>query len=563
MAIDQSKERPLILLRWALITSLAYMILLSEKGASPSSVDLAYVALLLASNLVIPRLPYRNPQTLGALLMSIDTVFVLVGLMLCDTTSQDLLIGYFMCIVMANFGNSEKGVAGAAILVTGAYTAWIFRNWEDVSRPFILIRLPFLFITTVFYGYMMQRVRGEHAGRMRAEARVHGLDCLLQVTRSFSASLATGDVLERVAEAIKRALGVDRCEIQLIADRPVGSPSDFAFAQAIERREPVLLSEARGEQRSRSILALPIVYDVEPLGVLLIEAERKGRSFDPDEVEFCQVIANAAAAALKNARQYETLVEVERAKSEFLANLSHELRTPLSAILGYAELAADRAAAATGPEHDLGRLVTGISRSASDMKQHVESLLRLSQLTLGRERKQVMRVDLPRLLGQTLEGVKRLARQGELSFELDVAPDVDEIYTDGEKLKRIIQYILMNAVKFTERGSIRISAAVIRAGGDAASAPLPNGVQPWEKLLTLSIEDTGIGIDEGDLEKIFYDFRQIDGSATRRYPGLGVGLAVCRRLAEVLGGAIRVRSRPGEGSIFEVVLPVQTSPHPA
>ncbi len=552
--MNQVAEQPLIYLRWALIASLAYMILLGESDPVANPIHLLYVGLLLASNLIIPRIPYRNPQTFGTVLLGLDTVFVLLGVLLCNTTSQDLLVGYFLCIVMASFGNSERSIAGAALLVTGVYSLWLFQSWNAVNRPSLLIRLPFLFITTVFYGYMMQRVRGEHATRLRAEAQVRGLDCLLQVTRSFSSSLTSSEVLERVAETIKTTLRVDRCRIQLVPGDGSDSISP-TVAEALKQQKPVLQSVEGEEEKSCSILALPIVYGVEPLGVLLVEAERTGQSFQSEEIEFCQVIANAAAAALKNARQYETLVEIERAKSEFLGNLSHELRTPLSAIIGYSELAADQSSEKRDPQ--TSELLAHIHRSAVEMGAHVENLLRLSQVTLGRERKQVDRVDLSAILGRALEGVQGLARRSQIQFGLEIDPEIGEIYTDGEKLQRIVEYILLNAVKFTQCGSVRVSAALVKSGDSSKDLRLPNGVQPWERLLALSIEDTGIGIDRADLGKIFQDFRQGNGSVNRQYAGLGIGLAVSRRLAEILGGAIRVESRPGQGSIFQVLVPVQ------
>ncbi|MGH7858571.1 MAG: ATP-binding protein, partial [Candidatus Binatia bacterium] len=552
--MDDTQEQPLVFLRWALIASLAYMILLRDGGTDPTGFELLYLGLLLGSNLVIPRIPYRNPRAFGVFLLAIDTIFVLAGLMLVGGASQDLLIGYFLCIIMAAFGDSERRIAGAAFLVTGVYALWIFQNWNPLDRASLLIRLPFLFVTTVFYGYMMRRVRGEHAVRLAAEAQVRGLDCLLQVTRSFSSSLVTGEVLERVADTIRSTLGVDRCRIQLVAERH-SEPLEPEVVEALERRQPVCSRNDEAEGRSLSILALPIIYEVEPLGVLLVEAERAGSAFRPDEIEFCQVIANAAASALKNARQYENLADIERAKSDFLSNLSHELRTPLSAILGYSELATDEAA--KDPAAKVGELVEHIARSATEMTRHVDSLLHLSQLTLGRERKELRRVDLPALLDRSLESAQRLSIRREIEFQLDVDPSIGEIYADGDKLQRIVQHVLLNAVKFTEKGTIQLSAALVKSDADT---PLPQALQPWERLLSLSIRDTGIGVSAGDLDRIFREFQQGDGSMTRRYPGLGIGLTVCRRLAEILGGTIRVESHPGEGSVFEILLPVQLKP---
>jgi hypothetical protein len=157
-------EGPLTFLRWALISALAYMILLGESGHRPSATQLAYVGALLGSNLLIPRVPYRNPHRFGSALLAVDTVFVLIGVLLCNATSQDLLIAYFLCIIVATFADSQRRIAGAAVLVTVVYSFWLVQHWHaQTPQASLLIRLPFLFITTVFYGYMVMRIRGAHA----------------------------------------------------------------------------------------------------------------------------------------------------------------------------------------------------------------------------------------------------------------------------------------------------------------------------------------------------------------------------------------------------------------
>jgi signal transduction histidine kinase len=553
---EKIAEQPLVFLRWALIASLAYMILIGKSGIVTDAPSLTYVGLLLASNLLIPRLPYRNPRTFGSVLVAFDTIFVLAGVLMTDSASQDLLIGYFLCIVMAAFGDSEKRIAGAAFLLTGVYSLWVFRSWDVLGQPTFLLRLPFLFITTVFYGYMMQRVRSENARRLQAEERVRDLDCLLQVTRSFSSSLATQQVLERVADTIKATLGAERCAIELV--RGDGSESiSNAAAEALDRRAPVIGADNDESARAHSVLALPIVYGVEPLGVLLVRAERPGRAFEPDEVELCQIIANTAASALNNARQYESLAEIEKAKSEFLSNLSHELRTPLNAIVGFSEIAAEYASGRGDSE--LGAMMQRVLNGAHEMTRHVESLLRLSETTLGRERKTLGRVDLAAMLRKSLDDARKVPKHSAIDFVLEVDPAIGEIYTDGEKLQRIVSNILLNATKFTHKGSVRISAALLRGTDPSATVALPKRLQPWERLLSLSIQDTGIGIADQDVAKIFQDFRQAHAGNTRAYGGLGIGLTIARRLTEVLGGVIRVRSRLEEGSVFQVFVPVQAA----
>lgn len=547
-------ERQLVWLRWALIVSLAYMILIGRAGLITRPVSLAYVGLLLASNLIIPRFPYRNPESFGSVLLALDTVFVLVGVLLSDASSQDLLIGYFLCVLMATFGDSERRIAGAAFLVVGVYSAWIFRSWGAVNEAALLIRLPFLFITTVFYGFMMQRVRSEHGGRRQAEERVRGLDCLLQVTRSFSSSLASREVLERAARTIRSTLGAERCSIELVRDDG-GEPLSADAVAALQQGQPIVSSSVDERRRSHWLLALPILYDFEPLGVLVVGMERSAGGFEPEEIELCQVIANAAAPALKNARQYETLLEIERVRSEFLTNLSHELRTPLNVIIGFTEIAAEQSRG--GATEDLAESFQRISRSAWQLNDRMESLFRLNEATIGHGRREHQRIDLPALLRRVLDKARRHDSCGTLGLELDVDPGLTEIYADGEKLERVVESLVVNAVKFTHAGSVRIAAALVNADAASSDAALPKGLQPWEELLSLRVRDTGIGIASGDLRKIFQDFRQGNGGIDRQYGGLGVGLALATRLTDVLGGVIRVDSEIDKGSVFEVLVPVQ------
>ncbi|MEA2625961.1 MAG: hypothetical protein QOD06_2006 [Candidatus Binatota bacterium] len=535
--------------RWAFTVALAYLILFVDATTPREWPVLAFVAVLLATNVILPRLPHRRwGVDPNALWLAIETVLVLCGLIVAGEASRDLLIGYFLCIAAASLGDSEERLAGVAFLVTGGYALSVFRSAEEYPGSFWL-RIAFLFTATIFYGHLMQRIRAERHGRLRAEARARGLDCLLQLTRSFSSSLSTQQILERVTEAVRVSFEVDRCRVQLLASAAAEGIDPIA-GEALERLDSVM----RAGESSRATLALPIVYDEEPLGVLILDDERSGEGFAPEEVEFCQVIANTAGLALKNAQQYENLADLERVKSEFLANLSHEMRTPLHAIIGYGELASRELAAEDVPpvRHFLRR----ISDRAVEMCRHVDNLLRLSRVTLGREERRTRKVNLRTILSQALETARRLADPQRIDFRLDLDPAVGEVFADGEKLQRIVESLLVNAVKFTERGSIQLAASLAERPA-TGEATLRSRAQPWERLLSVTVRDTGIGMSEGDLEKLFQEFRQANGSTTRPFSGLGLGLAVCQRLTEILGGRIEVRSRPGEGSTFQVILPIR------
>ena len=542
-------DAKIVWLRWALTAALAYLLLLAEADViSPSA--LFFVAVLLATQIVLPRLLRSVDEgTVAGIYLALDTGLVLMGLLLCADPSRDLLIGYFFCIVLASFADSEEKLAGIGFVSTSVYSFYLFHTADALNHTALLIRLPFLFATTVLFGYLMQRIRAERTARLDAEARNRTLQCLLQTTRWLTSSLATREVLERVATTIRETLEVERCSIRLVGEHG-GDEAEPEFVEALERGGPVIRDQGTAGNVS-TILALPIEYEEEPLGVLLLAAQ--GRRFDSDEIRFCQSLANAAALALANARRHENLVEVDRLKTEFLANLTHELATPLQSILGYSELAMRRA---DDRQDEVTReFLERISDRAEEMKRHAEDLVALSRLQFGRERKEVRRVHLPTLLESSLTAARRRAVGRSLELSVDVDDAVGEVYTDGDKLRRILECLLLNAVKFTDHGSIQVAAAIV--DGSAEPAAVSTRLEPWERLLRVSVRDTGIGIGEPHFAKIFEDFRQVDGSATRKFPGLGLGLAVSRRLVDVLGGTIQVRSRVGEGSTFDVLVPVR------
>jgi signal transduction histidine kinase len=217
------------------------------------------------------------------------------------------------------------------------------------------------------------------------------------------------------------------------------------------------------------------------------------------------------------------------------------MHTPLHAILGFGEIAAD--AVEQQDQETVREAIGRIRDKGAEMAGHVESLLQLSRLTLGRERAHPTQVDVPALLGRCVESA-RLAAASAFDFRLHVAPDVATAFVDGEKLERIVGCLLSNATKFSERGTVEVDATVE-----------PNG-SPDTHVLHLSVRDQGIGLDSQTAKRAFDDFRQGDGSLTRRYPGLGLGLSISRRLASLLGGSVQVESERGRGAKFDLRVPV-------
>ncbi len=232
--------------------------------------------------------------------------------------------------------------------------------------------------------------------------------------------------------------------------------------------------------------------------------------------------------------------EASRTKSAFLANMSHELRTPLNAIIGYSEMlledAADRGDEAS--ETDLRKIQT----AGKHLLGLINDILDLSKIEAGRIELYVETVDLAKLATELRTMVEPLLAKNANALVIDCPADIGVFDTDLTKLRQSLLNLLSNAAKFTKDGKIFLEIARTR---DAAGAP----------QLRFRVRDTGIGMTEEQIGRLFQAFTQADSSTTRNFGGTGLGLAITRHFCQMLGGSIVVESTPGEGSIFTITLP--------
>jgi PAS domain S-box-containing protein len=243
----------------------------------------------------------------------------------------------------------------------------------------------------------------------------------------------------------------------------------------------------------------------------------------------------AAEAAMAKAQQLAE--HANETKSEFLANMSHELRTPLNAIIGYAQILQedmeDAGQDATLP--DLKRIET----AGKHLLGLINDILDLSKIEAGRMEVYVEHIDLHRLLDELRSLAQPLADKRNNALEFAVPSGTLTINTDYTKLKQGLLNLLSNACKFTSAGTVRLQVSL----------------SPGQAIFRVS--DTGIGMSEAQLRKLFQAFTQADASTTREYGGTGLGLAITRKLCQLLGGDVSVESTPGAGSVFTITLPLE------
>ncbi len=241
---------------------------------------------------------------------------------------------------------------------------------------------------------------------------------------------------------------------------------------------------------------------------------------------------------------YARLKELDRLKSNFLATMSHELRTPLTSVIGYSEMMLEGLG---GPLTAEQREYLGIiMEKGENLLQLITSILDISKIEAGRIRLVLTEVDAGQVMRDAVATVLPLARKKGIKVSCEAAR-VPRIHADRDKLRQCLVNLCSNAVKFTPAGG-----KITLTAEDAA-----------RNRVALHVTDNGIGIGSEHLERVFDVFYQVDGSSTREYGGAGLGLAIVKSFVEAHGGEVGVRSKPGEGSIFTMVLPVSPPPGPA
>jgi signal transduction histidine kinase len=283
-----------------------------------------------------------------------------------------------------------------------------------------------------------------------------------------------------------------------------------------------------------SFMLVPMVARGRPLGALAFVCSQDDRPFVGGDVALAEDVARRAALAVENAQLYAEAQRANQSKTDFLAIVSHDLRTPLTAIIGYAELL-EMGVPEPIPEASRER-VSRIRTSARHQLYLLNELLAFARLEGGNEKVQPTQLDAREVVRDVAEVVEQLAKERGLDFEVETPEAAVTITSDPDKLRQILLNLASNAVRYTERGKVRVA---LRHAVDE---------------LLLEVSDTGNGISKEHMNRIFEPFWQVDPTQRAHGGGTGLGLSVVKRLCELLGGVITVESEPGAGSTFVVRL---------
>jgi len=429
----------------------------------------------------------------------------------------------------------------------------------------------------------------------RVTRRQQELTALLQASQAIASSLDLESVLHAIVREAAGMAGSHvlrlflveddgqmlRCRVgaglPLEAERDLAIPVGESFSgQVAATGAPLAVADCRNDPRLRypehvtkyslvSYLGLPVKLGDRVLGVLVFNTEA-ARTYTSDEIAYLSAFAAQAAIAIENARLYDAiqrqaaeledrvkrrtaeLEEALRVKAQFLANMSHELRTPLNFVIGFSELLRDGTAGPLTPKQAgyLDRIRTGGER----LLELVMGLLELAEAQTGPSDFRLDHLALDEVLEEVLGTLTGMAQAKSVSLKTVPDPGLPAVVADRRKLSQILHHLVTNAIRYTPAGG-RVVVSTRRLGtakGEEAE---------------IAVQDTGIGIRSGDLERIFRPFEQVDGSDTRQFGGAGLGLALVRRLVEQHGGRVWAESEgEGRGARFALRLPLLPAPPP-
>ncbi len=404
--------------------------------------------------------------------------------------------------------------------------------------------------------------------------RLQRTECILEISRELTTTVALGPLLAKIVDTAADLTDCEKASILLrdvrtgelrfrtatgerseqLADIPVPIEGSIAGA-VLTSQEPMVIYDAQADPRhfggvgqqigteTRSLVAVPLQIKEQCIGVLEALNKRDDASFSQEDVDMLMTLAAQAAVAIENARlvgslrkAYRRLGELDKLKSDFISIASHELRTPLSLILLYAAVLRDELGEAAGTQLD------AVLRAATRLKHIIETMLNLRYLETGQMDLTPVRFDLVDEVRAACDDYEALAETGGLVLRTNLPDDALYIYADQEKVRVVLDNLISNAVKFTPAGGwVRVSLC-----------ERPNEAE-------ITVVDTGLGIPQTDLERIFDRFYQVEDHMTRHQGGMGLGLSIVKGLVELHGGTVWAESVPGQGSRFIIRMPLRVS----
>ena len=582
---DAAKKDTVIRLRWPLVILSSYLLYYSPAAWLTANQVQAILSLYLLSHATLYFVAddlFDSPYFYGPLLV-FDSLVLAVALSFSGTANTDFLIACVTTLVLSTICNDVRGLLVVTFLAPAIYAYSVFSS-AALLPPEIYLQLPFPFVISLFYGYFAQVARMRRSARQKEEQvqrqqkaaeeirrQRERLEVLHEVNLSVTSTIDSAKILEAFldcalihlpyAAAIVRlkshdtglletaaTRGVDMTrfseskELLNFIDRVVTEAIPLTVGNAFADPEVAHLQLLKDEGLV-AFLDLPLIANNEALGALAFFT-REAHQFGADEVDFLSTLAGQAAIAIHHVQLYDRsqqqgaeLRHAHHIKDDFLKAVTTELKTPLSVITGYTDMFRDGLLGSMTPIQE--KAIETVARQSKDLNRLINSVLQVSSMEAETLRIQVQDMSLWEFLSELrLQYDQPLGKN--VKFVWDYPDDFPTLQGDRGKLKRILENLINNAIKFTDHGTITVSTKYLAA----------------KKMLHFTIADTGVGIPEEQIAAVFERFRQVhDADARMQRGGMGLGLYVVKKYVDLLGGKVHVESRAGQGSTFVLQIP--------
>jgi signal transduction histidine kinase/DNA-binding response OmpR family regulator len=494
--------------------------------------------------------------------MKVDTLSTIKNI---DNDSR--LFGFFH----RNFSTIQRAimVISAPLAVAGRWVGQIYAAYpRDITFPDSDIRRLMALSGQA-------AIASENINLLEETSRrANQLETAAEIAAQASSTLDTDALLNRAVNLIRDRFGYYHASIFLIDDQRavVAASTGEAGQQLVNNRHSLEIQEGKsiigqvchtGEAlvindvtqnpthkphpllpETRAELGIPLKTGQRITGALDVQSSVPN-VFTEDDVVVLQTLADQIAISLENARSFEVaqkaveeMREVDRLKSEFLANMSHELRTPLNSIIGFSRVILK---GIDGPINDLQEQdLQAIHHSGQHLLDMINNILDLSKIEAGKMELNIEEIHLKDVIESVISTARGLVKEKPIKLITDIPETLPIVNADRTRVRQIMLNLLQNSSKFTDEGTITVKIEALQS----------------EKLVKISVSDTGIGIAEGDQQKLFERFSQVDSSLTRKVGGSGLGLSITKLLVEMQGGDIELESEVGKGSNFWFTIPM-------
>jgi signal transduction histidine kinase len=588
---DTAKKATVIQLRWPLVILCSYLLLYSPNAWLPQGqthVLLVFYILTNGSLYFIADESFDSPYFYGPLLV-FDTAFLAAVLALSGGATPDFYVACLLTLILSCICNDSKGLLVVTLLAPVLYAYVVFNSATTVD-PTVYLRVPFPLVISLFYGYFAQverlkRTVREKEEQLRRQQKAaddirrqrERLEALHEVNVAVTSTIVREKILEAFLDKALVRLPYTAAIVRL-RDPKTGvletaavkglrakafeisrSPAPF-FDRVAEIKAPVTVRDVFGDSSIEdvkffrhegllSFVSLPLIANAETLGSLTF-LTREEHEFSGEEIGFLSTLAGQVAIAFHHSQLFDQIQEqasqlrkANKIKDEFLGVVSHELKTPLNVISGYTNMLIEGMLGEISPIQE--KALQTVSRQSKELHNLITSVLQVSSIEAEMLQAEFQEVNFWEFLSE-LRASYDYALPKDVKVKWDFPPDLPTAKTDRAKLGHILTNLINNAIKFTDQGSVTISAHHLSG----------------KKLMEFKVADSGIGISADQISTIFERFRQVDSSDTRAYGGVGLGLYIVKKYTTLLGGVIDVESKLGKGSTFTLRVPCDSKKAP-